>query len=210
MVRLLILILSLFLCKPCFALENIDYKNIEDGAKITFDGTNWSKKVKRKDANYFVKKVSKGTSGFTEFYNSDDVFVFSTGTQYEFIYKGSLIGYSNNDLKFYEFDIKDDILEQRELTEEEVSKLFPKRKIVKISQFTKSTNSLKIKKQRRDLNIILLNDTDRYFYNYLFTTNNSKFCQYNLKGFLDIKKKGMIQFASKINTDAPWFVLLVR
>lgn len=210
MVRFFILILSFFILMPCFAIENIDYKNIEDGAKISFDGFNWTSKIKRKDLNYFVKKVSSGTSNFSEFYSPENNFIFSTGTQYEFIHNGSLIGYSNNDLKFYEFDFKDGILTQRELTENEVTSLFPKRKIVKISQFSKSTNSLKIKKPRGKLKLILLNDTDRYFYNYLFTTNNSEFEQYKLKGFLDVNKKGMIQFSSKINTNAGWFVLLVR
>lgn len=210
MIKFFIIILSLLFCLPSFALEEIDYQNIKDGAKISFDETAWTTKVKRKTTDYYVKKISDGTSNFSEFYSPQGNFVFSTGTQYEFVHKGSLIGYSNNDLKFYEFDIKNNILEQRELTEEEIQALFPKHKIIKISQFSKSTNSLKIKKKRGDLKLILLNDSDRYFYNYMFTTNNAKFEQYNLKGFLNITKKGMIQFSSKINTDAPWFILLVR
>jgi len=205
-----ILFLALFLCLPSFAFEKIDFKNIEDNQKIMFDGSNWTTKVKKKDSDYYIKKISTGTSRFSEFYTPQGNFAFSTGTQYEFIHKGSLIGYSNNDLKFYEFDIKNNLLEQRELKEDEINVLFPKRKIIKLSEFSKSTGSLKIKKKRGNLKIILLNDSDRYFYNYVFTTNNSKYKTYELKGFLDITKKGMIQFSSKINTDAPWFILLVR
>lgn len=190
--------------------QNIDYKNIKDGAKITcLDGI-WTNKTNKKTKDYYIKKVSAGTSNFSEFYSPEGEFLFSTGCQYEFIYNGSLIGYSNSDLKFYEFTIKDNLLEQRELTEDEVQNLFKNFKIIKISDFSKSTNSLKINKGKGKF--ILLNDTDRYFYHYSFTSDNAKFAIYPLKGFLDISKKGMIQFShfGDNTKENPWFILLVR
>ena len=62
------------------------------------------------------------------------------------------------------------------------------------------------------LKIILLNDTDRSFNNYGFSTNNSKFKSYELKGFLEIEKRGMIQFSrfGENLKNNPWFILLVR
>ncbi len=210
-------VLIIFLVPFCLSVnaanfQKIEYKNLKDGAKIATDGLNWSTKVNKKLGDYYVKKVSEGMVKYSEFYSPDGKFLFSTGTEYEFIKNGSLIGYSNSDLKFYEFNLVNGILQQRELSIDEVKELFPNYEIITISQFSTSTNSLKIKKKRGNLKLILLNDTDRYFDNYSFSTNNSKYNTYLLKGFLDIQKKGMLQFSrfgdnSKSN---PWFILLVR
>lgn len=192
--------------------KTIDYNNIKDGAKIFYDGLNWTSKVKRKSSDYYQKRIANGATKYSEFYSPENVFLFSTATNYDFIYKGSLIGYSNLDMKFYEYSMDKGILEQRELTSDEVQDLFPKYKIVKISDFSTSTNCIKIKKNRSDLKLIVLNDTDRSFDNYAFFTNNSKIELYNLKGFLDIKKRGLIQLSrfGANSKDFPWFIILVR
>ena len=210
--KLTFLFVSLSLCLSTYAIEEIEYKNLKDGAKLLYDGVNWSGKVSRKATDYYIKKISDGITGFSEFYNPEGIFLFSTATNYEFLNKGSLIGYSNNDLKFYDIFIRDGIVETRELLADEVQALFPKYKVIKISDFSKATNSLKIKKKRGEMKLILLNDTDRSFDNYGFTSNNAEYNFYNLKGFLEITEKGMIQF-SKFgdNTkNSPWFILLLR
>ena len=207
-----ILLLSCTLSANAIELQNIDYKNIKDGNKITIKNGNWTNKVAKKEQDYFVKRTPGGLFNYSEFYSPIGDFLFSTGTQYEFIYKGSLIGYSNSDLKFYEFNLDDKILNQRELTIEEVGAIFPKVKLIKISDFSTETNSIKIKKRGRNYNILLYNDTNRYFNNYAFSSNNAKYKYYPIKGMLEIKKKGMIQF-SKFgdNTKSnPWYVILVR
>lgn len=212
--RIVLLFISICFCLSANATEllNLDYKDLKTGSKIQYINAQWVDKVDKKSKDYFVKKNSGGVFNYSEFYSADDNFMFSTGTQYEFIHKGSLIGYSNSDLKFYEFEMKDNLLSQRELDFEEVQNLFPKFKIIRISDFSSNTNSIKVKKQRGVLNIILYNDTDRYFDNYSFTTNNAKFDNYQLKGFLRINKKGMIQFSkfAESTKNYPWFVILVR
>lgn len=209
---LIILLVPFCLSANAADFQKIDYKNLKDGAKISTDGLNWTTKINKKSGKYFTKKVSDGSVKYSEFYSPEGVFLFSTGTEYEFIVNGSLIGYSNFDLKFYEFEMKDDILQERELLVDEVRALFPDYQIIKISDFSTATNSLKIKKARRGLKIILLNDTDRSFNNYGFSTNNSKFKSYELKGFLEIEKRGMIQFSrfGENLKNNPWFILLVR
>ena len=206
--------LLLFFCLSVNASEvqEIDYKDLNDGAKIRFENGIWSEKVNKKSPDYFVKKSSGGVFDYSEFYSPDDRFMFSTGTQYEFIYKGSLIGYSNSDLKLYEFNLDDKILNQRELELEEVEAIFPKVKLIKISDFSTETNSIKIKKRGRNYNVLLYNDTDRYFNNYAFTSNNAKYKHYPIKGMLEIKKKGMIQFSKfgENTKSSPWYVILVR
>lgn len=207
------LVLMAVFCLTVSAQElTIPYKNIKDGGKICVsdDGTVWANN--KKAPKCFTKRISDGTGNYSEFYSSHDEFMFSTGCQYEFINKGSLIGYSNFDLKFYEFTFKNDELQQRELTADEVQELFKGYKIVKLSDFSESTNSLKLKKRHGDFKLILLNDTDKYFYHYGFSSNNAKFDTYPLKGFLNITKKGMIQFShfGDNTKENPWFILLVR
>lgn len=193
-------------------LERLEYKNIDNNSKIYFNGTEWKTKFNKNISGYFVKKIPEGVAGYSEFYSSDDKFLFSTATQYEFVKDGSLFGYSNYDLKFYEFKFGNDLLTQRELTFEEVQELFPDYKVIRISDFSNKTNCLKIKKKKRNLKLILLNDTDRYYYNYSFTTNNSKLKKYQLLGVLNISRKGMIQFSAfgENTKEKPWYVLLIR
>ena len=209
---LIILLVPFCLSANAADFQKIEYKNLKDGTKIESDGLSWTTKINKKNKNYYVKRIPNSTSKISEFYSPDGNFLFSTGTEYEFIKKGSLIGYSNSNLKFYEFSIIDNFLQQRELIADEVQELFPDYKVIPLSKIPSSTNSLKIKKRRGDLKLILLNDTDRYFDNYSFTTNNSKFKPYLLKGFIDIEKKGMIQFSrfGDNSKNSPWFILLVR
>lgn len=193
-------------------LQSIPYRNLDEEAKLKVSDDIWTTKVTRKDTDYFIKFISDGSGSYSEFYNSDGSFAFNTGCQYEFIYKGSLIGYSNPDLKFYDFTLTNGELVRRELTFEEIQALFPDYKIIKISEFSPNTNSLKIKKDKHNFKIILLNDTDRNFYHYSFTSGNARFKTYPLTGFIDIKKKGMIQFShfGENTANFPWYILLVR
>lgn len=207
------LTIILLLCLDLSVLaENIQYKNIKPDEHLTFtENGQWSLAGK-KTADYYIKKISDGTGNYSEFYNPQGEFVFSTGCQYEFIHQGSLIGYSNHELKFYEFSIENGILTQKELDENEVQNLFKDFKMIKVSEFSTSTNSLRLKKDKKHYKIMLWNDTDRYFYHYGFTSNNAKFQTYPLRGFLDITKKGMIQFShfGDNTKENPWFILLIR
>lgn len=209
----LVMFLGLTLQSFSADVAKIPYKNIPDGGKIVLaeDGTTWTLAGK-KDTNYYLKKVSDGSGNFSEFYSPDGEFLFSTGCQYEFIYNGNLIGYSNADLKFYEFKMNDNLLSQRELSEDEILELFKGFKIVRISEFSNSTNSLKIKKSSSNLKLILLNDSDRYFYHYGFSSHNAKYETYPLRGLLNIKKTGLIQFShfGDNTKENPWFILLIR
>ena len=207
-----ILMLLVILSVDAAEFKEIPYKNLKINAKISYDGINWSDKVGRKDKSFYVKQKLEGSDSYTEFYSPVENKSFSTGCQYEFIHKGSLIGYSNYEMKFFEFIIKDGMLTPRPLIEDEVKALFPKYKIVKISDFDTGTNSLKIKKHGKKMKLLMLNDTDKFFYNYAFTTNNAKYDLYELKGFIDIRQKGLIQFSrfGENSKNSNWFVLLVR
>ncbi len=213
MKKFFILVCIFLLAQRAYAdsLCKIKYNNLTYNAKITYSDNLWSTKNIRNDRlNY--KKIKNKTNFKTELISNQNNIHYILDSDYEFIIKGRLIGYSNDALKFYEYKIVDNKLYKRELSEYEVHELFPEYKIIKISDFSDTTNSLKINKTRKDLKLILLNDTEMGFNNYWFTTNNAKFKPYNLKGFIDITKKGMIQFAtSNKNIDnTAWFILLVR
>ena len=210
MKKIILLAITFFICLPVFAYENIQYKNIPNKAKLGIKDSNWT--TKPKNNKYYLKKTSNGLGNFSEFYSPDGTFLFSTGTQYEFIHKGALIGYSNFDLKFYEFEIKDDILQERELLPAEVQELFPEFKVLTLSEFSSKTNCLKLKKTHKNLRLILLNDTDRSLANYRFSSNNANFKEYELKGFIKIQKSGMIQFSrfGENSKNSPWYILLIR
>ena len=167
----LLILFAVALTSSASELLNIPYKNIKEEDKIKLNNDVWTNKISRRDSDYFVKIVSDGTGSYSEFYNSDGTFAFTTGCQYEFLYKGDLIGYSNQDLKFYDFTYADGLLNRRELSVDEIASMFPDFKIIKISEFSTNTNSLKVKKEGHNFKIILLNDTDRNFYHYSFVYN---------------------------------------
>ena len=83
MKKVIIFIISLFFYLPVLALEEIEYKNIEEGAKVAEINSNWTQKVPKKHSNYFIKKVSTQDSKLSEFYSADGNIFFSTGCHYE-------------------------------------------------------------------------------------------------------------------------------
>ncbi len=190
----------------------IKYKKIGNKGKVSYNAdTNvWSDKIDKKQGNYFVKV--KGFGDFYDYLDSNKEFAFSTGCEYEFLYNDKLIGYSNKDLNFYELQYADGNLKRVKLTDEDVKLMLPDFKVLKVTDFSKKTNSIKIKKHISDLDIVIINDTDKDLSNYVFTSGNAKFKTYSLNGFITVLKHGMIQFApegDEKNTE-DWLILLVR
>lgn len=190
---------------------NMKYKNIGLKDKISYNvQTNvWSKKIDKKNKNYFVKV--KGFGDFYDYLDADKNFAFTTDCEYEFIYNDSLIGFSNRDMKFYEIIYSGNSIGKRALTKEETEALLPDYKVVSLSDFSAKTNAFKIKKGIAPLKIFIFNDTENPFDNYLFTSGNSKFEQYDLRGFITVQTPGMIQFSKAGEQSLKlWYVLLIR
>ncbi len=193
-------------------MPNMKYKNIPNKQKIGYntEKDEWTYNIKKSDI-YFIK--TKGFGDFYDYLDGDKNFAFSTDCEYEFILNGKFIGYSGKDLKFYEFYYRDGVLTKESLLPDIVSKMFSDYKIIKLSSFSKNTNSIKIKKHLSDLNIILLNDSendDITYENYIFTSGNAKFKTYDVNGFLTVLNSGMIQFSRKNDTPENWYIILVR
>ena len=192
-------------------MPDIRYKNIGIKDKITYDtNTNiWSKSGGRKNNNYYVK--TKGFGDFYDYLDSNKDFAFTTNCEYEFLYKDSLIGFSNLDMKFYEIIYDGNAVSKRALTIEEVQQILPDYTVIPLSKFSEKTNSLKIKKNLGSMKIFLYNDTNSVFDKYAFSSGNAKFEQFDLRGFLVVYKAGMIQFFDNgtISNALP-YVLLIR
>jgi len=191
---------------------DIKYRNIKVKDSISFNQqTNkWSNIVNRKNDLYFTKIKGFGDS-FDYIYPNKD-FAFTTNCEYEFIYLDNLIGYSNKDLKFYEFIYANGRIIKRALDKEEVQKILPNYLIISISDFNKNTNAYKLKKHFGELKILVYNDSDQNFNEYQFSSGNSKIKIYNLNGFLSVDKPGMIQFSAsgEYSPEKPCYVILVR
>ena len=190
---------------------DLKYKNIGIKDKISYDPVTdtWSNKINKRNGNYFVK--TKGFGNFYDYNDSHGNFAFSTDCEYEFIYNKNLIGYSNKNLKFYYITYINGGIGKRELTKEEVEILFPEYKVITLSDFSESTSALKLKKHLGDLKILLLNDSDKTFDNYKFSSGNAKFNRYSLRGFLTVTKQGMIQFSGGTTSEKdPMYILLIR
>ena len=195
------------LCVSASDIRLLPYKNLKESIKITVSADSlWTKKVKRKNDNYYVKNDGVLISSVNDN-------IFDTNCSYLFINKGRLLGYSESELKFYEFLLDSERnIQKQELTLKDIAVLFKDFRIILISDFSKTTNVFKFNKKRYNEKIIIVNDTDKIFENYEFTTDNAKFKKYQINNAIKIKKKGMIQFSSSgENTkDLPWFILLVR
>ena len=211
---ILCFILCFTMILASFANDNFPatkYSYIGQKDKISYDPStdSWSRKVNKKNGNYYVK--TKGFGDFYDYNDSNGNFAFSTNCEFEFINNKNFIGYSNRDMRFYYITYINDGIGKRALTKQEVEALFPEYKIISLSDFNQNTNSLKIKKHIGNLKILLFNDTDKTYENYKFSSGNAKYEQYSLRGFLNVSKPGMIQFSGTETTpDNPMYVLLVR
>jgi len=208
------LILAFLFCTQVFALESVQYRNLRNGKWISLSGDNqtWLAKCDKNGTCYKREILYNDSQGSVYYAKSKEV-AFATECQYEFIKNGKLIGYSNTDLTFYDISLNSDsVIEKRPLSYDEVSELFKNYKIIKISDFNNVTNSIKIKKGNKNLNLILYNDKNMNFAFYDYGTYNAKLEKYPLKGFLKVKRAGMIHFShyGDNTKDNPLYVILVR
>ena len=205
MKKIILLLIAFFLCLEVTAsdFKSLPYKNIKQNGSITYVNDGWIKKAK-KDGLSFKRQANS-------FYSKNGM-EFDTESDYVFVKDGRLIGYSSSDLKFYEFVFNEDHVIRQALSYDETAQLFKNYKIILISEFSESTNSIKFKKRRANKKLMIINDTDLKFDNYEFTSNNAKFKKYNVNNVIELHKKGLIQFASSESDDknSPWFIILIR
>lgn len=197
-------------CSYASDIPGFKYKNIKEKSKISYDFTTEKWINGKKSDMYFIK--TPGFGDFSDYLSPNGDFSFTTNCEYEFIANGRLIGYSNRDLTFYEFLYINNSLEKIPLIEEDIQKLLPDYTILKLSNFSPFTNSIKIKKPSGNLKILLYNDINKTFDDYTFSTGNSKIETTPILGIIIISHRGMIQFSKdgENSIQNPWYVILVR
>ncbi len=208
MKKLLLIIFIYFICISVNAsdIKNLPYKNIKENSKVTItESDTWSQKVSRKDTGSFVRNGHL-------LKKQDNSLIIDTRCKYIFLNNGKLFGYNDSIMRFYEFVPSKERISIKELNSYEVSALFNDFHVVTISEFSKSTNVYKIKRKRNEEKIMILNDTNNIFENYIFSTNNAKIEKYNINNAIGVTKSGMIQFSKSGENSKyfPWFILLVR
>ncbi|MBR6127674.1 hypothetical protein IKQ21_08330 [bacterium] len=194
----------------CYAndIHGMKYKDIKLKSKIKTDSGNWS--YAKKSDDYLLK--TEGFGGFYDYLKKDGSFAFTTDCKYEFLYNNKLAGYSDKDFMFYEFDYTDGVLTRTQIPEEEIKNILSGYRIIKLSEFSPLTNSLKIKKGFGELRLLILNDLGVDMNGYCFTSGNAKFKTYPISGVITVFSKGMIQLSPSAggSDQSPWYVLLVR
>lgn len=185
MKKLILLLSLLVLSNAALAYNYSDsVKNsVNVNQKINYlpDTKTWTKDYKP-DSVSFVKHITVGSGSYSE-YENDKTF-YDTYTTYEFLDGGRLIGHNMHLLKFFELGF-DEKITQRNLTCDEVKELFPNVQIIKISQFKK--NKIVLKKPKNvKRTYLLVNDTDRDFYKYIF--ENSDEAPERIKGLFEVEK----------------------
>lgn len=207
----IILTLMLILIGSCsfaynyspYVKDSINENQIVDYSPLT---KQWSRNLKVNDI-VFRKHMTHGSGGFSEYTFKDKTY--DTNSTYEFLYNGRLIGYNVHLLKFFELGFEKDGFSHRELTIDEVQRLFPYVEIVKISDFKDNQISLNLPifQQRA---FMLLNDTDRDFYKYFyeyFNNDNQIF-----RGLFEVRMPRVLvysHFKSK-NPDTPPLKIIIK
>lgn len=198
--------LGLMLIYLAATLTTYAYDGIPENSTIIYNPTTKIFSVKGDAPSRIVltKKTSSGTGSYSEYYAPNGKLVLMTGGNFEFINNGQLISVHNAELKLFKIVFEEGEYKEIELSEDEVQKLFPETKIVKISDFIDNKYTLHktfLKKKK----ILILNDTTQNFYKYSW---NCKSCaDKEITGLLTVKYPLTLKF-SHFNDDSQNFPAL--
>lgn len=76
-----------------------------------------------------------GSGGFCEYYYQDGKLAIGPEINIGFVHDGEFIGINSQELKFYKYKYQDKKFVSELLTQEEIQKLYPEYKIIKVSEF---------------------------------------------------------------------------
>lgn len=166
MKKFLIVLLSCFIALSAYA-EMTNFNDIQENSAVFYNPNTeeWLEKCSDNKCIKFVKSYTTGENKYSEYIANG--LNYDSNSTMEFLYNGELIGYNHNTLKFHRLYFEDGILKPERLNEEELAGLFPDCQIIRISNFR--DNAIKIKRPLfKDQKFLLMNDTNKIFYNYRF------------------------------------------
>lgn len=207
-----IIVFFVFLICFVFGINSANaYEGILDGYQVVYNPTTkvFSTGGMAPSRIIMTKKTSAGSGGYSEYYLPNGRLEFTTGGNFEFIDNGKLISVHNADLKFYRIVYEDGKYIETLLKDSDLKKIFPDAEIIKISQF--KDNSITInKKIFTKKKVLLINDTNGYFYKYSYKPK--KIADSYITSLLTLKMPGKITFAHyKDNSkDNPKYTIFVK
>ena len=128
-------------------------------------------------------------------------------SNYEFITENRLIGVDNENLNYYEVTYENGDFKQNKLTVEDVEKIFKDAEIVKISDFNKGNYTVIANDTKKE--ILLFNDTDANFHKYSVSPKSAAVDK-NIKGLIQLPKKGKIRFNHQFNKKEQKYTIKVK
>jgi len=169
------------------------YDTVENNYEITYSPKmGWAFSSNDKSKIILIKKISEGSGGYSEYYYEDGTLAITLNSDYEFIFDNNLICVVNSNFKYYKLIKTSNGFKISALTIPELKEIFPNTDIIKISEFVDDQIIIK-KAPFKDKNILLLNDTNKYFYKYSLTPNYIQ--DENIKGLLHINNYGEFEFS---------------
>ncbi len=171
----------------------IAYDSVENNYEITYSPkTGWAFSSTDKSKITLTRKIAQGSGGYSEYYYEDGTLAISLNSDYEFIFENNLICVVNSNFKYYKLVKIPDGFKIVALTIPELKDIFPNTEIIKISQFVNDQITIK-KPPFKDKNVLLLNDTNKYFYKYSLNPNYIQ--DENIKGLLHLTNYGEYVFS---------------
>lgn len=157
------------------------------------------------DKIVLTKKKSSSNGNFSKYsYNTNEI---RLNSNYEFIFDSKLIAVDNNNFKYYEIKYNNSKIEQSLLPSKDLQRIFPDAEIIKISDFSKGCYS--IISGNTDKKILIYNDTDINLNKYEVNPPKS-IVDSNIKGLIQLPKKGKIKIADNSNWRAKSFIIKVK
>lgn len=152
----------------------------------------WTLMPETEDDIQITNKSFIGSGGFCEYYYQDGKLEIGPEINIGFVHDGEFIGINSQELKFYKYKYQDKKFVSELLTQEEIQKLYPEYKIIKVSEFKNNEITIN-KKFFEKINVLLLNDTEQSFYKYSYkpASVNPEY----IKPFIHISHPGKIIFS---------------
>ncbi len=163
-------VFSLVILFFAFLTCGFTFQEVLDNQKFCFDKKTDRYMPYSEGCYALVKKSNSGSASYSEYYGVDNNLFYAPPTNYEFFAGEKLVGFNNDELKFYEIKGKS----SRILSKDEIKKMFPEYEIILISEFDKNKKYYLKNSLFKSKKILILNDTNRTFHKFFVYPESSR------------------------------------
>lgn len=163
-----------------------DFEGLYDGYQAVYlpSVKAWATGAMSDDRVVLTKKTADGTGSYSSYLTGDGKVAINLNSNFEFIKDNMLVAVDNAKLKYSKV-VYDGSFKEVPLTDSELQELFPEAQIVKISQFKNNEYSVKLPLFKKG-EILLVNDTDKYFHKYTFKPSSVQ--KTDVKGLITLPR----------------------